>query len=99
MPGDEIEIIEGMVFLSSQKLDEPYVGVENNVRTAKRPYSTIVPEERYFVLGDNRDNSSDSRSRGFVLGENIRAKASHIWFSSNENGLQLEFASNSNLLK
>ncbi len=71
LPGDIIEIRDGAVYLNGTKLIEPYV---------KKPaeyylLSYQVPDGHYFILGDNRNNSSDSSSGWTVPRENIMGKA------------------------
>lgn len=80
-PGDCIDIIDGMVYLNGIALDESGYLSEVNVTfpfsqsSIEFPY--IVPEGYYFVLGDHRRNSSDSRVFGAIPREMIIAKAGY----------------------
>lgn len=72
VPGETVEIKQGVVFVDGLRLEEPYVRpeyVDHDYHTAK------VPEDQYFVLGDRRNSSNDSRNWGCVPRRNIFGKA------------------------
>jgi len=73
LPGDQIEIREGEVWLNESKLVEPYVSPKLNISQRSLPTLTVAAQN-YFIMGDNRDSSADSRIWGCVPEGLIYAK-------------------------
>ncbi len=90
LPGETLELRNKKVFVNGQALDEPYVHFLDPAQHAqevtsfdvRERYGPIrVPEAQYFVMGDNRDNSQDSRYWGFLPRSYIKGKALMIYWS------------------
>lgn len=75
LPGDTVLIGQGKVMINGQLLSEPYLSV-----TTQRGGEFTIPEGEYFVMGDNRNNSSDSRAWGNVPAEHIIGRAEAIYW-------------------
>lgn len=71
LPGDTIRIEDGTVFINDEKLVEPY-----ETQKTQGSASVVLGQDEYFVLGDNRGSSSDSRSFGPVRRGAMRGK---VW--------------------
>ena len=74
LPGDIIEIKNGAVYINGLKLDEPYIKEPPAYNFQQKK----IPENEYFVLGDNRNSASDSHNGWTVPRQNIIGKA---WLS------------------
>jgi len=74
LPGDKISIIEGKVYINGEELKEPYIFEQY---TSGILEETEIPEGSLFVMGDNRQNSADSRdaSVGYIKLDDIVGKA------------------------
>lgn len=83
VPGDQLDIRDGDVYINNEKLDEPYLHEPNStypffVDNVQFPME--VPEDMYFLMGDNRNNSEDSRYFGLINRKQIYAKSGiRIW--------------------
>ena len=78
VPGDRIEIVRGAVMVNGEQLAEPYVPPE--FRDQRSTSEITVPDNSYFVLGDHRNLSSDSRDFGMVEQEAIFGKAVFVYW-------------------
>lgn len=77
LPGESVQIKEGSIFINGECLEE-YFGKELLINNAyDMSEIQIIPENQYFVLGDNRNNSTDSRKKevGFICKEDFIGKA------------------------
>ena len=85
IPGDMVEIKKGFVYVNSEKITEKYVSYRDNDSTRKFKVGPLS----YFVLGDNRISSNDSRDWGVVPAKNIVGKPWFILWSSrnSDNGI------------
>ena len=74
LPGETVEVREGNVLINGSMLEEKYLDPKENLSTRSQTPVYVKPNY-YFVMGDNRDNSSDSRSWGLVPKKYIYGKA------------------------
>jgi signal peptidase I len=82
LPGDEVEVKNGIVYVNGQALDESYLKVKTNY-----PGTWRVPQGQLFVLGDNRNNSSDSHDWGTVPMDYVVGKAVLVYWPPPDWGL------------
>ena len=102
LPGESIELRDRRILVNGRAIEEPYAhylprpqgftggdAASDDVRVRYGP--VVVPAGSVFVMGDNRDNSQDSRYWGFLPKDNIKGKALMIYwsFDSSEGGLNL----------
>ena len=78
IPGDTVYIDAGQVFVNGQALTESYVPEDYRDRVSWEEHR--VPPDQYFVLGDHRSSSSDSRTWGFVQRDAIYGKAVFVYW-------------------
>jgi signal peptidase I len=91
LPGDTLELRRKAVYINGERLDEPYElrflqppAPEGTVREGdlREEYGpVVVPAGQYFMMGDNRDNSEDSRYWGFLPESYVKGEALVIYFS------------------
>jgi signal peptidase I len=82
LPGDKVVISGGQVIVNDHVLDEPYLAAPPSYEA-----NWVIPENSLFVLGDNRNNSSDSHSWGAVPMEQVIGKAMLVYWPPKNWGL------------
>jgi signal peptidase I len=85
MPGDRVEVDQGKVMVNGQALVENYVPPE--FRDQSSMSERVIPEDEFFVLGDHRSSSNDSRAWGMVPRRYIYGKAVFIYWPLDKMGL------------
>jgi len=94
LPGETLEMRAKKIYINGQPLDEPYVhflmppsaSTESSQPNLRERYGPVtLPANRYFMMGDNRDNSEDSRYWGFLPRANVKGKALLIYWSYDAN--------------
>ena len=116
MPGDTLEMVDGILYHNAQTQPEPFVRHTDPGGDGTHPWMywqrdflagdvdpagyrptrddwgpIVVPPGQYFVLGDNRDESLDSRYWGFVPAKDIKGKAVALYFSFDRDNAALPF--------
>jgi signal peptidase I len=102
--GDKVEIKNKKIFINDQEMKDPYGKFSDSLILPKsmQPRDNfgpvIVPEKSIFVMGDNRDESLDSRFWGFVNLKDVEGKAFIIYWSWNREEKNLRWERLGNLL-
>ena len=87
--GEKVTIVHNKIYINDKLIDDPW-GHFTLFRPSIEDYGPVrVPENSLFVMGDNRDNSQDSRFWGFVKLNEVKGKALVIYFSWDSNAQDL----------
>jgi signal peptidase I len=85
LPGDRVEISNHHAYINGEALKEPYIKLDERAVMHPSRYShwgpEVVPPGQLFVMGDNRDNSADSRDWGFLDSTQVKGRAFIIYWS------------------
>ena len=85
LPGDRVQVRHHRAYVNGEPIKDPYVKLDGHAALQSSRYSDwgpeVVPSGKLFVMGDNRDNSADSRDWGFLDSEKVKGRAFIIYWS------------------
>ncbi len=90
LPGDRVQLVKGSFYINGKKLSEPYIPPENFLYGGsflREGEEVVIPKDHYFVIGDNRPRSSDSREFGPIEKADIIGRSFLRYFPFNRFGL------------
>jgi signal peptidase I len=82
LPGEKVQLVNGRIFIDDREIDDPHGHYDSPYPVSSRNFGPIVvPANQFFMMGDNRDYSNDSRSWGSVDASLLRGKAWRLYWS------------------
>jgi signal peptidase I len=87
MPGDTVTVDNGTVIVNGKQFDEPYVPDEMRDTLTASPRTTVLKPDEYYVMGDHRNSSNDSRNWGPVERKYVYGKAVFVYWPLDRLGL------------
>ena len=94
LPGENVEYRENKLYINNELIEDPYPDNETNnfslediCDIGNDNCTTIIPENKYLILGDNREISADSRTKGLIKYEDIKGKVVFRLWPLNKLGL------------
>ena len=87
LPGDRFSVRDGLVYINGESLDEPYVQGDSTCGLCNLPREITIPPDHFFMMGDNRGQSADSREWGPVPGDSIIGGAFFTYWPPDEIGI------------